>query len=81
MHRHDILGCVKDGARCIFFILRSASKEIVVRRSSSTASPVEPLGLSVLRTRIGDMGMERLLGETIKLGFQTGTLQSGIYGR
>jgi len=27
------------------------------------------------------MGMERLLGETIKLGFQTGTLQSGIYGR
>ena len=53
----------------------------MVRRSSSTASPVEPPGLSVLWTRIGDMGMERLLGETIKLGFQTGTLQSGIYGR
>ena len=22
MHRHDILGCVKDGARCIFFDLK-----------------------------------------------------------
>jgi len=36
--------------------------------------PVEPPSLSIFRKRIGEKGMERLLGETIKLGLQTETV-------
>ena len=36
--------------------------------------PVEPPSLSIFRKRIGEKGMERLFGETIKLGLQTGTI-------
>jgi len=36
--------------------------------------PVEPPSLSIFRHRIGERGMERLLGETIKAGLRTGTV-------
>jgi len=36
--------------------------------------PIEPPSLSIFRTRIGEAGMERLLGETIKLGLQSGVI-------
>ena len=36
--------------------------------------PVEPPSLSIFRKRIGAPGMERLLGETIRVGLQTGTV-------
>ncbi|VAV89173.1 hypothetical protein MNBD_ALPHA02-1282, partial [hydrothermal vent metagenome] len=36
--------------------------------------PVEPPSLSIFRGRIGEEGMERLFGETIKVGVQTGTI-------
>ena len=36
--------------------------------------PVEPPSLSIFRKRIGEKGMERLLGETIKLGLQSATI-------
>ncbi len=36
--------------------------------------PVEPPSLSIFRKRIGPEGMERLLGETIKAGLQSGAV-------
>ncbi len=36
--------------------------------------PVEPPSLSIFRGRIGEEGMECLLGETIKVGLQSGTI-------
>lgn len=38
--------------------------------------PVTPPSLSIFRRRIGDRGMERLLGETIKVGLQTGAVSA-----
>ena len=43
--------------------------------------PVEPPSLSIFRNRIGDEGMERLLGETIKVGLQTGTVSKRDLGQ
>ena len=43
--------------------------------------PVEPPSLSIFRKRIGDEGMERLLGETIKLGLQTATISKRDLGQ
>jgi len=37
--------------------------------------------LSIFRNRIGDEGMERLLGETIKVGLQTGTVSQRDLGQ
>ena len=42
--------------------------------------PVEPPSLSIFRARIGDEGMERLLGETIKIGLQTGAVSKRDLG-
>jgi len=39
--------------------------------------PVEPPSLSIFRGRIGEDGMERLLGETIKVGLQSGVISKG----
>jgi IS5 family transposase len=36
--------------------------------------PVEPPSLSIFRKRIGESGLERLLGETIKVGLQSGAV-------
>jgi IS5 family transposase len=36
--------------------------------------PVEPPSLSIFRKRIGEIGLERLLAETIKVGLQSGTI-------
>ncbi len=43
--------------------------------------PVEPPSLSIFRKRIGDEGMERLLGETIKVGLQSGTVSKRDLGQ
>ena len=36
--------------------------------------PVEPPSLSIFRTRIGEVGMERLLAETVRLGLMSGII-------
>jgi IS5 family transposase len=38
--------------------------------------PVEPPSLSIFRKRIGQAGMERLLGETIRIGLESATIEA-----
>jgi IS5 family transposase len=38
--------------------------------------PVEPPSLSIFRSRIGDVGMERLLQETVRLGLKAGVIRA-----